>query len=148
MLDNAPRLAAAESLCLRAGVRFTELRRDVLAMILDAGAPSTAYQLLDRLRDRRGSATPPTVYRVLEFLLEHGLIHRIERLNAFVACVGDEGHRHQAQFLICTHCHRVTELDDHAVAAALDHAIVSKGFRMTKSTIEVEGICADCARRT
>ena len=144
-MSTADRLAAAEAHCVRAGANLTDLRRDVLQMILEAEAPSTAYQLLDRLRLQRGTATPPTIYRVLEFLVAHGLVHRVERLNAFVGCVGDEGHRHQAQFLICTICHRVTELEDHGVAHALERATAAKGFRTTRSTIEVEGICVDCA---
>jgi Fur family zinc uptake transcriptional regulator len=144
-MSTTARLAAAEAHCERAGAHFTDLRRNVLEMILSADAPPTAYQLLDRLRLQRGTATPPTIYRVLEFLVAHGLIHRVERLNAFVGCVGDEGHRHQAQFLICTNCHRVIELEDHDVAHALERATAAKGFRITRSTIEVEGICADCA---
>lgn len=138
------RLAAAEARCARAGANLTELRRDVLEMILAAPAPSTAYQLLDRLRARRGSGTPPTVYRTLDFLLEQRLIHRVERLGAFVGCVGEDGHSHQAQFLICARCHAVAELEDDAVEAALAHAAAAAGFALQRSTIEVEGLCASC----
>ncbi len=114
------RLDAADALCARAGAKLTTLRRDILALFLQADAPPNAYQLLDRLRDRRGHATPPTVYRALDFLREQGLVHRVERLNAFVGCVGGEAHHHhQAQFLICTVCGRVLELDDAPVADAL-----------------------------
>src|SRR5690606_14456498 len=81
------KLAHATALCDRRGSRLTELRRLVLGLILDADAPTGAYDLLERLRAHRGAAAPPTVYRALDFLLEQGFIHRIERLSAFVGCI-------------------------------------------------------------
>src|SRR4029077_13126763 len=80
-------LDRAEASCERRGANLTELRRHVLGLILDAASPTGAYELLDRLRQNRRGAAPPTVYRTLDFLLEQGLIHRIERLSAFVGCV-------------------------------------------------------------
>lgn len=66
--------------------RMTAQRRDVLGLILQADAPVGAYDLLEQLRVSDRRPAPPTVYRALDFLLEHGLIHRIERLSAFVPC--------------------------------------------------------------
>jgi len=77
-------LARAASACAQRGAKLTDLRRDVLGLILEAPGPTGAYDLLERLRARRGGAAPPTVYRALDFLLEQRLIHRIERLAAFV----------------------------------------------------------------
>ncbi len=83
-------LDRAEALCDARGVRLTGLRRQVLGLILETpDAPTGAYDLLDRLRAHRGGAAPPTVYRALEFLQEHGFVHRLERLSAFVGCVDD-----------------------------------------------------------
>src|SRR5215475_6608479 len=100
-------LNRAEAICEHRGANLTELRRHVLGLILDAASPTGAYELLDRLRQNRKGAAPPTVYRALDFLLEQGLIHRIERLSAFVGCVAgctaagkDHAHTHAAQFLI------------------------------------------------
>src|SRR4051812_26325434 len=86
------KLHRAEELCRQRGTRLTDLRRQVLGLILDAGAPIGAYELLDRLRAHRSGAAPPTVYRALDFLLAQGMIHRVERLSAFVSCFGDEEH--------------------------------------------------------
>ena len=104
-------------------------------MILDAASPTGAYELLDRLRQTRRGAAPPTVYRTLDFLLEQGLIHRVERLSAFVGCVAGctvdpdgESHTHAAQFLICRKCGRVVEMQDHDVSAVL--ARVAEGGRL------------------
>jgi len=136
----------AALLCERQGARFTDLRRDVLGLILGANGPIGAYQLLDRLKETsRKRAAPPTVYRALEFLLAQGLIHRVERLNAFVGC--PERHSHPAQFLICRECGAVNELEDAGVQGALATAAARHGFRVQQSTVEIEGLCAVCVRK-
>lgn len=143
---------AAES-CARRGARLTEIRRRVLALIIEGTregrGPLGAYALLDRLKAERANATPVTVYRALDFLLEQGLIHKIERLNAFIACTdgGEHAHQHEhaAQFLICRRCGTVAELEDPSIAEAIDRAAGATGFRPDRATIEVEGSCAACA---
>ncbi|HEY0204655.1 MAG TPA: transcriptional repressor [Acetobacteraceae bacterium] len=142
--DIERRLEAAASACVRAGTRFTGLRRHVLALVLRAPGPVTAYALLDRLKETHRTAAPPTVYRALEFLQQQGLIHRVERLQAFVGCDEEAAHSHAAQFLICRTCGGVDEVDDHGVADALGHAAAAKGFTPAHSTVEVEGTCAAC----
>ncbi|RYY17602.1 MAG: transcriptional repressor [Alphaproteobacteria bacterium] len=136
---------AAEA-CARHGARLTEIRRRVLGLIIESRGPLGAYALLDRLKAERGNATPVTVYRALDFLLEHGLVHKIERLNAFIAC-SDQGpheHTHAAQFLICRLCGTVAELEDHSIAEAIASAANRTGFQPMRATIEVEGTCAAC----
>lgn len=145
--DIASRMDAATERCAQDGVRFTDLRRQVLTFVLEADGPITAYALLDLLRGTRWNAAPPTVYRALEFLLQRGLVHRVERLNAYVGCDEGDAHGHAAQFLICRTCGAVDEVDDHAVSAALDQAAAAKGFTPGHATVEVEGTCADCAAR-
>ncbi|GAC1341237.1 MAG: zinc uptake transcriptional repressor Zur [Acetobacteraceae bacterium] len=141
-------LDRAAGLCARRGARLTDLRRQVLGLILGAGAPIGAYELLDRLRPHRQGAAPPTVYRALEFLLAQGIIHRVERLSAFVSCLDQEAHglehEHRAQFLICGGCGQVTEIEDHAVEHALAEAARRSGFSISGATIEAEGRCAAC----
>jgi len=140
-------LSHAGQICAQRGARLTDLRRQVLGLILDADGPTGAYDLLDRLRGTRRTAAPPTVYRALDFLLEQGLIHRVERLSAFVGCVshGAEQHGHAAQFLICRRCRRVTEIDDHELGHALATAARRAGFTVGTATIEAEGLCDACA---
>ncbi len=145
-------LDRADEVCRRRGANLTELRRRVLGLILDAAAPTGAYDLLDRLRQTRRGAAPPTVYRALDFLLEQGLIHRVERLSAFVGCVAgctagphDAEHTHAAQFLICRACGRVIELQSQAVSSALARVAKQAGFSVGTATIEAEGMCSGCA---
>ena len=136
--------------CSRRGVRLTELRRQVLGLVLDSDRPAGAYDLLEKLRPHHRGAAPPTVYRALDFLLEQGLIHKVERLSAFVGCLhgveehDDEVHHHAAQFLICRRCGQVTELNDREIGRALLRAARGWGFALNHSTVEAEGVCGAC----
>lgn len=138
----------AEALCRKRGVALTPLRRQVLDLVIAADKPVGAYALLDRLKAERPGAAPPTVYRALEFLLENGLIHRIEKLNAFIGCAeahAGHGHHHPHQFLICRRCGETAEIADHAAAHALEAAAKAQGFRPERMVVEIEGLCAACA---
>ena len=145
-IDRA--LDEAEAICAHRGTRMTSLRRRVLGLVLETDGAASAYDLLDRLRAEHKGAAPPTIYRALDFLLEHGLVHKVERLSAYVGCVhthSHEGEHHAAQFLICRQCGRVAELEDTAIRDALEQAAARIGFRAQGSTVEIEGICAACA---
>ncbi len=138
-------LAQAEALCQSRGLRLTELRRAVLELVWGSHKPIGAYDLLEELSKQRGRVAPPTVYRTLDFLLTHGLVHRIESLNAFVGCTTGPDQPHNSSFLICTDCGRAAELDDPRIGAAIDETIQESGFRVRRRTIEVAGRCPDCA---
>jgi len=144
-------LERAEALCQTRGVQLTPLRRDVLRLVLEAEAPIGAYALLDQLKASRAKAAPPTVYRALDFLLEQGLIHRLERLNAFMGCVEaleghdhDHAHDHPHQFLICRGCGTTREISDHGVANAISAAAARAGFSAARTMVEIEGLCGKC----
>jgi Fur family zinc uptake transcriptional regulator len=137
-------LDAAEQKCSEEGLRLTPLRRRVLELVWSSHEPVGAYHILDTLREERAGAAPPTVYRALEFLRDHDLIHRIESLNAFVGC-GDPARRHGGQFLICTECGAVAELDDPDIAGAVACRADALGFTVDRQTIEVSGRCGACA---
>ncbi|MHB8346958.1 MAG: Fur family transcriptional regulator [Acidiferrobacterales bacterium] len=141
----AAQLERATQVCARQGAQLTTLRRHVLGLILEADAPLTAYQLLDRLRLTHKGAAPPTIYRALDFLMAQHLVHKIERLNAFIPCA-EVGHRHPAQFLICCQCGVVSEIENRAATNALEHAAEQEGFRPRNTMVEIEGVCAACFR--
>jgi Fur family zinc uptake transcriptional regulator len=141
----------AATACTAQGGRLTDIRRAVLALVIQAGGPVGAYTLLDRLKTQRANAAPVTVYRALDFLLQNGLIHKIERLNAFVACTehGEHPpHAHAVQFLICRRCGTVAEMEDHGINAAISDAAQKTGFRPDHATVEVEGTCSFCTETT
>lgn len=143
----ADALDQAELVCRQNGLRFTPIRRRVLEIVWNRHAPTGAYDILDALHDGNRGAAPPTVYRALEFLVEHGFVHKIESLNAFVGC-GKPQADHVGQFLICGECRQVGELDDPDIAALIAKKAARVGFSVSRPTIEVLGVCRDCAAGT
>jgi Fur family zinc uptake transcriptional regulator len=140
----AEALGKAALLCDRRGARLTELRRQVLELVWRSHAPVGAYEVLGRLKQRGGKpAAPPTVYRALDFLLENGLIHRLESLNAYIGCPHPE-QRHTSQFLICRDCGGVAEIYDPGMAAAVSTSAAAAGFVVSRLTIELQGLCPRC----
>ena len=147
--DAAGFVAAVERACSERGLRLTEIRARVLGLVADAGKPIKAYDLLDKVREGEGAgaAAPPTVYRALDFLLANGFIHKLESVNAFVACHHPNAAQHSAPFLICDGCHKAVELEDEHVVATLDAQARALGFSAQTQTLEVHGLCAECARK-
>ncbi len=137
------RLADAEAECVRRGTRWTPLRREVLQLILQAGKPIGAYDLLAQMSSNGRAPAPPTVYRSVDFLLEQGFIHRLTSINAFVPCCHPRG-GHEAAFLICQRCHRVDEAESVDLKNALLHLAQQGGFVAQHSSIEVAGLCLEC----
>jgi Fur family zinc uptake transcriptional regulator len=136
-------LEDAESVCSARNARLTTLRRRVLEIVWQSHQPLGAYAILDELgRDGRRAA-PPTVYRALEFLLSHGLVHRIASLNAYVGC-SHPGHAAQGQFLICTQCANTVEMVDDTVASRIGDSARALGFAPAGYMVEVTGLCPDC----
>jgi Fur family zinc uptake transcriptional regulator len=137
---------AAEKLCAERGIRFTPLRRRVLELVWSSHKPVGAYALLDQLRNEELGSAPPTVYRALDFLIENGLIHRIERMNAFIGC-SHPGEAHRGFFLICVECGNADELESASVADSIAASAGKRGFTARDMTLEVTGICAACHGR-
>nr|MBC8503827.1 transcriptional repressor [Chloroflexota bacterium] len=103
-------LSSALDLCEKRAVRLTQRRQQVLEILLATHQTMGAYDVLNTLNRDKQNVTPPIVYRALDFLLEHGLVHRIESKNAYIPCT-HPGHASAAQFLICSSCHCVAELE-------------------------------------
>jgi Fur family zinc uptake transcriptional regulator len=123
---------------------LTPLRREVLDLIEAAPRPVKAYDLLSALSARRGRMGPPTVYRALSYLLQRGLIHRIESLNAYAACAcprAAPGH----VFLICSACGEVQEVESAAARQALDVVTAAAAFSLAHLVIEARGLCCKCS---
>lgn len=160
-------LGQAEGLCRARGVRLTSLRRRVLERVWASPRPQGAYALLDALnqtpaptatpahdagdsgagevgvRDR--PLAPLSVYRALDFLLEQGLVHRLETLNAYIGCIQPEHAGHAGQFFVCDLCGVAAEIVDSRVDAAIAAVAASTGFTVSGApTVEVRGICQDC----
>ncbi|MDO9106379.1 MAG: transcriptional repressor [Methylovulum sp.] len=137
-------LSTAEQLCVERGVQLTSIRHQVLALIWENHKAVKAYDLLDRIKPLQQSAKPATIYRALDFLIEQGLIHRVESLNAFVGC-RCSGHQHEQLLLICKHCHEVEERTATQVMQALSEEFTQAGFIAHSKAIEIHGLCSKCA---
>jgi Fur family zinc uptake transcriptional regulator len=138
---KAMRLDAAQALCVEAGERMTTSRLRTYELILEAGGPIKAYDVIDRFHPD-GAAKPPTVYRALSFLEQMGLIHRIESLNAFVAC-DTRDHAHTAAFLLCDCCGSSEEIAIPSVPE-IEATAARTGFQVKHVTLEAHGLCQAC----
>ncbi|MEN8659548.1 transcriptional repressor [Marivita sp.] len=142
----ASALAAAEAHCASEGLRFTPVRRQALEILLQEHRAIGAYEMLDRLRDAGFGSQPPVAYRALEFLVAHGFAHKIERLNAFIACA-HPGAVHSPAFMICRMCQSVAEAQSVPTRGALGEAARATGFQIERTVVEAEGICPSCAEK-
>ena len=129
-------------MCNKRGGKWTPLREKVLRLLLESGRPAKPYDVLQYLRDD-GSAKAPSLYRSLDFLVEMGLIHRIESLDAFVAC-GHWSHGHSAVFLICEGCGSAAELHASDSVKKLTQDVEAVDFKVFRAVIEVRGLCQAC----
>ena len=135
-IQDADRRLTAE------GERMTPSRLRVLELLLAAGEPVKAYDLIARFGGDGQPAKPPTVYRALEFLERKGLAHRIASISAYVACTSG-AIDHAAAFLICDCCGATAEVSA-PVAGDLARAAEVAGYAIARTTIEAHGRCPAC----
>ena len=133
----------AESICQEKGLRFTDLRREVLRLIWLSHVPAKAYDILENLKGKEWSAKPPTVYRALDFLLETGLVHKLDSINAYIGRSHPRDHN-GCYFLICTDCNEAKECCSSELSDAIELAWNKNSFKPKKITLEVFGQCSAC----
>ncbi len=141
---TANALRHAERVCTERARKLTPIRREVLEALLSSHRPLGAYEVIEELAKAKRRSAPITVYRALDFLMENGLVHRIESRNAYLACA----HRHDEHatmaFLICERCGLVGEVAAASVAQRLNESVRAAGFAAKMSIVEVTGVCAHC----
>ena len=134
----------AERICERRGSRLTTQRRDVLDCVAQSHQAAGAYEIIERMAANGPRPAPITVYRALDFLVAHGLVHKIESRNAYVAC----SHSHEgmpAALLLCEGCGTVAEIDAPETFAALSKRAATQGFTAERMVLELAGTCDHCA---
>ena len=136
-------LGDVQRLCDSRGARLTPVRRRVLELLWEKHQPVSAYDMLVRLREDGLGSQPPVIYRALDFLIEHGFAHKLPKLNAYVGCA-HPGTDHPVQFLICTSCDKVAELQEATVNRALKKAAQNNQFALASAVLEIEGTCPSC----
>ncbi|MBY8216399.1 zinc uptake transcriptional repressor Zur [Vibrio fluvialis] len=136
-----------EEICAARGVRLTSQRKRVFELICASKKASSAYELLEDLKQSEPQAKPPTVYRALDFLMEQGFIHRVESTNSFISCCSCNAHKHFSQLLICDQCGNVIELQDDSLIALLADNAEKHGFEIVNHVIESHGVCQSCSSK-
>jgi len=136
-------VSRAEKTCAAKGARLTEQRRDVLVCVAESHAGVGAYDIIERMAAKGTRPAPVTVYRALEFLQTHNLVHRIESRNAFVACA-EQHEGAPVALLICESCGNVSEILERGAADSLSAAARQQGFAVKRAVVELSGTCAHC----
>ena len=142
----ADAITHAERVCAIRAQKFTPIRRKVLQALLASHRPLGAYEVIDALARSMPRPAPITVYRALDFLMENGLVHRIESRNAYLACARDHDDAAIVAFLICDRCGAVGEVPAAPVAKSLGAAARASGFAPKLSILEITGLCAHCQK--
>ncbi|WP_339766096.1 transcriptional repressor [uncultured Pseudosulfitobacter sp.] len=136
-------IAAAERHCATHKLKLTPVRRRALEILLREHRALGAYDLLAHLSEDGLGSQPPVAYRALDFLTSAGFAHKIERLNAYIACA-HLGSDHAPAFLICRSCKSVAEAETEMARGRLGDAARDTGFKIERTVIEAEGLCPDC----
>ena len=136
----------AEARCTEQGARLTPARLAAYAELLASNRPLTAYELIARLEKREDRKIAPlTVYRHLDFLIGVGLVHRLESTQSYLPCDHPE-HSHESQYLLCSSCGHVDELESKRLGTLLSSIADKHGFQPSNAVVEVTGVCGDCAK--
>ncbi len=139
---------AAETRCAEQSERLTPARLAAYAELVTADRPLTAYELIARLEDRQSRKIAPlTVYRHLDFLIKVGLVHRLESTQSYLPCEHPD-HAHESQYLLCSSCGRVDELESKRLEKLLSSIANQHGFQPSNAVVEVTGLCGNCVQST
>ena len=146
-------LRAAEEACAENGARLTPRRRQVLSALMQSPSPLSAYEVLDLCNRSATSAMPAmSVYRILDFLEQQSLVHRLSSSSKYVSCAHiacDHKHLQRTHFLLCEGCSVVAEVDATEEASkALEQMARTVGFKLTGQQFELSGICTTCQNST
>lgn len=137
-------LSKAELICKERNLRFTDLRQKVLKIISQNHHPAKAYDILTQLQKEDASAKPSTVYRTLDFLLEYGLIHKLQSSSTYISCSHPTTHN-QCYFLVCDQCKEIKECCDNNLTQTVHDVAKNHHFKTKNIIIEISGLCEVCA---
>ena len=115
-----------------------------MSVLENQAVPMSAYMILEELR-KDGLKAPLQVYRALEKLIGMGRVHRLESLNAFIACSHMSCEKTGGTaFVICNRCEHVQEVCDDSVSLFLAGLTEKTKFKASKTSIELHGVCDAC----
>lgn len=148
-MESSKLLSKVENKFQKKGISLTQKRQKILTILLNAKQALSAYEIVDIYQKEFAQTIPAmSVYRILDFLIDIGAVHKLESINQFIVCEHAAcGHTHQkAKFLICDDCHSVQEVDlDEDILDSLNHSAVRENFSLKSSQLELHGLCVDCS---
>ncbi len=140
-IDSA--IHRAENVCLKHSMHFTPLRRNILELIWQSHIPLKINDISKQLEQNNQAVKPISVYRVLDFLLEYGMIHKLVSQNSFLGC-SHPGEKHNCYFIICKKCYKVEEVCTNNLLSDIAQSLNKLNFIPEHITFEVQGICKEC----
>lgn len=133
--------------CATIKLKLTSLRRSILFILWSTTKPLKAYEILDQLLRSKENAKPPTVYRVLDYFVEYGIVHKIESIQSYTLC-HEPAKQHSSEVLmVCNDCHQVNELYDQTMHELVQRLAHEHHFHLGQGAIELKGLCAKCLRQ-
>jgi Fur family zinc uptake transcriptional regulator len=124
---------------------LTRLRSLVLDILVAAGEPIKAYDILEIVRQKGQRLTPSTIYRILEFLERHDLVHRVNSLSAYVACRAESETECYPFIVVCSNCQKTTEINDQELYKSIFRRLDDMGLGFSPGSVEIQGLCPQCA---
>lgn len=143
-MEKLDLLLRAKRYCEAGKHRFTQPRERVLSLLIKSTAPMGAYQILELLSSDKGKINPPTIYRAIEFWAQHGFIHKIQSMNAYMICCEHQRHVNFCIF-VCDDCHMVVELEMNRLPKPITADIENKHWTISGSNTEIHGTCNQCS---
>ena len=133
-----------QNVLARAGLKRGGARERVVALLAGKPCALTAVEIEQELR-RQGRLTGrASIYRVLELLVEHGLVERVELGDGqarFERVHPDGAHHHH---LVCERCGRLIAFDDPGLERAIDRLGERLGVRVESHDVLLRGACKKC----
>lgn len=130
--------------CAAIELKLTSLRKSVLFILWNTEKPLKAYEILDRLLEIKKNSRPPTVYRVLDYFVESGVVHKIESIQSYTLCHEPEKQLSSEILMVCNDCHQVQEVYDKSILALVQKLSQENHFRLGQDIIELKGVCEKC----
>jgi len=128
----------------RAGLRRGGARERIIELLDTEPCALSAVEIEDALRGQGRRIGRASIYRVLELLVEHGLVERVtvgQGLSRFERILPSGEHHHH---LVCEQCGRLVAFDDPGLERAIDRVSQRLGVRVDHHDVVLRGSCEDC----
>ena len=130
--------------CTSIGSKLTSLRKSILYILWEVEKPLKAYEILEALLQIKENSQPPTVYRVLDFFVNGGVVHKIESIQSYTLCREPKKHLPSEMLMVCNNCHNVSEFYDENMRVLVQKLATNNAFHLGEDAIELKGLCHAC----